>query len=250
MRSATTRPFSPGPAFPTVRASRSGQCSRSSGSSRASPRTTRLQKRRGASPPPSAVTTLLRWRPHAWPSSSVSPTPRRRRRKGSGLCVVCSRLLRSKSPWWWYSTTSTGPSRRCSISSSTLRSGRATRRSCSWRWHGPTCSTRDGPGEAGSATRRPFTSSPSRPSSHSSCSRGSWEAASSLRTWPRASRKLPKATRCSSRRWFRYSSTASIYGRRTGAGSRPEISRVSRCRRAFRCCWRRVSISSPRTIAR
>ena len=39
-------------------------------------------------------------------------------------------------------------------------------------------------------------------------------------------------------------------GRRTEAGSRPEISRVSRCRRAFRCCWRRVSISSPRTIAR
>ena len=51
------------------------------------------------------------------------------------------------------STTSTGPSRPSSTSSSTSRTGLATRRSCSSAWPAPSCSTSGRAGAAASSTR-------------------------------------------------------------------------------------------------
>ena len=98
------------------------------------------------------------------------------------------------------STISTGPSRRCSISSSTLPTGRATHRSCSWPWPDQTCSTHVPPGGAASTMRRRSSSSRSPKTSRSASWRG---CSGAVRSTPRRSpafRLRRRATRCSSRR--------------------------------------------------
>src|SRR3954451_19708563 len=136
-----------------------------------------------------------------WPSLSVSPPNRLRSKSSSGRSAASWSDSHSSDPSSSCSMTCSGPSRACSISSTTSPTGStACPCSCS-RWRDPSCSTSARAGAVGSPTRRrscwnryprPIPSSWSRRCSKAPRS-PHWQCRRSPRPTPRAGRRIAAA---------------------------------------------------------